>query len=116
MKSIRYKLTAKVGVFFPGPTIPIGEYRWEWAARLRAWLYLQLYPLREVELEIILPTRFRVTLEKIPGASHTQFGVLHDVEQFLIGYVSPVQPEDSTTFEKARELLERVKEAQRHKI
>ncbi len=43
-----YVLTAHVGVYWRGPDIPLGSFRWHWVARLYAELYLLAHPYREV--------------------------------------------------------------------
>lgn len=47
---MRYTATVHVGVFWEGPDLHLGTYRWLWLARLDAWLYLQAWPYRAVTI------------------------------------------------------------------
>jgi hypothetical protein len=39
-----YKVTGKIGLFWDGPTVDLGCWRWEWFAKFRARVWLQNWP------------------------------------------------------------------------
>lgn len=45
-KTMRWRVTCKVGVFWDGPTYPVGSYRFRWMADLAARAHLWRFPLR----------------------------------------------------------------------
>ena len=50
--TMRYTLKAHVGVFWLGPTITLGTFRWHWLAYLYAQAYLLAYPYRSVSVHL----------------------------------------------------------------
>jgi hypothetical protein len=48
----RYHLTAHIGVYWKGPDIDLGSFRWEWMAQLYARAYLWAYPYRAVTVSL----------------------------------------------------------------
>lgn len=54
---MKYKVITHCGIYRPGWSAVIGEYRWLWLAKLRAWLHVRFgNPMRNVTVEMAAPT------------------------------------------------------------
>jgi hypothetical protein len=51
MGEVMWIVTGKIGLFWSGPKMNLGGYRWRWLAWLRAELWLMDYPYSTARIE-----------------------------------------------------------------